>query len=245
MGGIAPSTLPSSEEERRIAAVLCGGHRIFTDSFAVAIRGHPAIRLAGPPVDSPDAAVEACARHQPDVVLMDLTFEPGTAGIDAIRRIRELAPTTAVLVLAGEGEEGLIVEAVGAGAAGFLSKTEGLAAAIEAARAAARGDAVPDRRQLRDLRTRTEALRTASRDARERLRRLSPRELEVLRLLSDGARSDLIARRLVISEATVRTHIRNILGKLGVRSRLEAVAFVLRTGAFEREPAGPSAHGGV
>jgi DNA-binding NarL/FixJ family response regulator len=129
-------------------------------------------------------------------------------------------------------DERLLVEAVEAGASGFLRKTEGVDELLGAIRAAAAGEILVDRVALARLLPQVARERERRRDAQLLLSQLTDREREILTLLSEGLRNDDIAARLYISPQTVQTHVRNLLGKLGVHSKLEAVAFAVRNGAI-------------
>ena len=130
-------------------------------------------------------------------------------------------------------EERLLVEAVEAGASGFLSKDEAANEVLQAVKAAAEGEVLidPSRSRGSCLRWRASARPSATRY--ELLDDLTDREREILRLLAEGMRNDGIAEKLFISPQTVQTHVRNILGKLRVHSKLEAVAFAVKHGAIQ------------
>ena len=125
----------------------------------------------------------------------------------------------------------LLVEAVEAGASGFLRKTEGVDEVLSAVKAAAAGEILVDRIELARLLPHVARERQVQRDAEMLLGQVTEREREILQLLGDGLRNEEIAARLFISPQTVQTHVRNILTKLGVHSKLEAVVFALRHGA--------------
>jgi len=246
MGGTAPSE-PARPVERApdpgvVRLIVCDDHRILTETLALAVRGDPGMMLVVPPLETPEAAIEAAAEHQPDVVLMDITFEGGMDGIQATRRIKEVAPRSAVVIVTAHPEDRLLMEALEVGASGLLSKTEGLSTVLDAIRDAARGELLFDARQLAALVARTARDREAKRDHEARLERLTPREREVLTLLARGMRSDDMARTLFITPQTVQTHVRNILAKLQVRSRLEAALFFAEIAESRGEP--PASAGG-
>jgi DNA-binding NarL/FixJ family response regulator len=138
-----------------------------------------------------------------------------------------------VLVLAGEGDEETLVAAVEARANGYLTKTSSLAELIQATRAAYRGETLIPARMLGSLLARLIEKRRQRDDAMRQMSRLTRREREILVLLAQGADNDVIAQSLVISPRTARTHIQNVLAKLEVHSRLEAAAFVIRSGIHE------------
>jgi DNA-binding NarL/FixJ family response regulator len=170
-------------------------------------------------------AVEAARRHAPDVVLMDIRM-PEMDGIEATRRL----PRERILILTTFGLDDYIIAALRAGASGFLLKDAPTAQVVEAVRAVAAGDAVLSpavTRQLLDQvgrRLPAPVSRTP-----DELAQLTEREREVLRMLAAGLSNAEIAEALVVSEATVKTHVSNLLGKLGLRDRVQAVIYAYET----------------
>jgi DNA-binding NarL/FixJ family response regulator len=173
-----------------------------------------------------EAAVKAANEHQPDVILMDIRM-PGVDGLEATRRL----PRQRVLVLTTFGLDEYIVEALRAGASGFLTKDAPAQELIAAVKAVANGDAVlapaVTRRLLDHVAHRLPAAIGAPPDA---LASLTDREREVFELLAAGLSNAEIANALVVAEPTVKTHVSNLLSKLGLRDRVQAVilAYELR-----------------
>jgi len=215
----------------RVRILICDDHRILTDTLRAVVQEDPGLELLGRPVHSPDEAVQLAARLRPDVVLMDVEFKGQMSGIEATRQIKTQAPDTHVVVMTAHEDEHLLVEAVEAGASGFLRKTEGVDEFLAAVKAAAAGEMLIDPGVLARLLPLVAKEREARRDAQALIELLTDREREVLDLLAEGLRNDDIGSRLFISPQTAQTHVRNILGKLGVHSKLEAVAFAVRNGA--------------
>lgn len=179
-----------------------------------------------------DLAGEAAADRRPDVAIIDLDL-PGADGIDALVDIRRNSPTTACLVLTGLRDDVELGRAIEAGAAAVFHKSVDIVELLAAIRTIAGGASLL---APTDTARRLQAL-AAARDRHwyARLLRdsLSPREREVLALLAKGETNRSIAQALGISAETVQTHIRNLLGKLDVGSRLEAVAKAMRLGLVD------------
>jgi DNA-binding NarL/FixJ family response regulator len=172
-----------------------------------------------------EEAVRAAGEHAPDVVLMDIRM-PGIDGIEATRQL----PRQRVLILTTFGLDQYILEALRAGASGFLLKDAPTQEVVAAVRAVAAGDAVlsaPVTRQLLDQVARR--LPAAVSRSPDDLDLLTEREREVLRMLANGLSNAEIAEALVVSEATVKSHVSHLLGKLGLRDRVQAVIYAYET----------------
>ena len=174
-----------------------------------------------------DEAVVGVAEHDPDVVLMDLRM-PRCDGVTATRRIRAEHPRTQVVVLTTFAEDAEVLAALRAGARGYLTKDAGADEVARAVRRVAGGtaDLAPDvqRRLLEMLPSTSPGLDGPVPDG------LTERELEVLRLIATGLSNLEIAAELVVSEATVKTHVNHLFAKTGVRDRAQAVAYAYRHG---------------
>lgn len=170
----------------------------------------------------------AAERSQPDVVLLDVE-SARCDGLAALRELREALPRAAVLVLNAAPSLELLSEVMAAGAAGFLSLEADMAEVIGAVRQAADGQVVLSGRRLEAL-VRHLAQRSTPAPPSGPGGRLTEREHEVLLLLAGGASTPAIAASLYISPHTARTHVQNVLVKLGVHSRLEAAAYAVRYG---------------
>ncbi len=170
------------------------------------------IELVGMAADG-EQALTLMREHSPDVVLMDLSM-PVMDGVAATRAIVTEAPETKVVVLTSYGEESRILDALNAGASGYLLKHTDPDDLIDAVRAASRGDVPLDPRAGRVLIDQ----RRRSPQADD----LTPRELEVLRLVGQGLANKQIARRLGISERTVKAHLTSVFQSVGVTDRVQA-----------------------
>ena len=215
-----------------VTLVICDDHKILTDALAMVVERNAGLRLVAPPVHTPEEAVGLCREHMPNVVLMDIVFKGPMDGIEATRRIKSISPATKVVIMTAHDDERLLVEAVEAGASGFLGKDEAADEVLAEVRAAAEGEVLIDPATLTRLLHQVAKEREARRDALALLDELTEREREVLQLLAEGTRNDEIAQKLFISPQTVQTHVRNLLAKLGVHSKLEAVAFAVKHGAI-------------
>ena len=179
------------------------------------------------------SAIEATARHRPDVVLMDIRM-PRLDGITATRRILEHnADRLRVLMLTTYGLDEYVYEALRAGASGFLLKDVTPERLVDAVKVVASGDALLDPSVTRAVIE--EFMRRAPTEPRPgtELEHLTERELEVLALLTRGRSNAEIARTLVVSDATVKTHVAHVLMKLGVRDRVQAVIYAYESGLIQ------------
>jgi DNA-binding NarL/FixJ family response regulator len=172
-----------------------------------------------------EEAIRAAEQHRPDVVLMDVRM-PGTDGIEATRRL----PRHRVLVLTTFGLDEYIVEALRAGASGFLTKDAPTQELVAAVRAVAAGDAVLSPAVTRRLLDRVARRLPTASGTPGGPEALTEREREVLRLLASGLSNAEIAAALVVAEPTVKTHVSNLLGKLGLRDRVQAVIYAYENG---------------
>jgi DNA-binding NarL/FixJ family response regulator len=217
-----------------VSLLICDDHKVLTDALSVVVGVDESLRLVAPPVHTPEEGVVHASEQLPDVVLMDIMFKGSEmTGIEATRRIKERSPATKVIVMTAHDEDRLMVEAVEAGASGFLSKDLPADEILGATKAAADGEVLIDPATLTRLLAQVAREREEQRDAMALLDDLTERERQILQLLAQGKRNDDIAAELYISPQTVQTHVRNILGKLRVHSKLEAVAFAVKHGAIQ------------
>ncbi|WP_144804848.1 response regulator transcription factor [Curtobacterium sp. BH-2-1-1] len=235
-----------------LTIVLADDQDLVRAGFRVILESEPGFRVVG---EAPDgaAAVDAVVALRPDVVCLDVQM-PGVDGLEAARRIAALPDPPAVLVLTTFDDDGALFAALEAGASGFLLKNASPERLIDAVRTVAAGDALLDPDVTRRVISRaTAAAAPAPAPARTpdtgtgtdpdsgsdpapgtgaaaiAAVGLTERETEVLRLLARGLSNAEIARTLYVGEATVKTHVSNVLQKTGVRDRIQAVVW-----AFER-----------
>ncbi|MBI2724082.1 MAG: response regulator transcription factor [Chloroflexi bacterium] len=175
-------------------------------------------------------AIEKARAHRPDIVLMDVRMD-GMDGIAACREIRSELPGTRVLMLTSYAEESTVVQALMAGAAGYVLKNVARTRLLEALRSVARGESLLDSKVTRSV---VESLVAShARSAPDDDSDLTAREREVLVLIAEGATNKEIAARLVVSENTARNHVSHILAKLGFSRRSEAAAYAAKKGLTE------------
>ncbi len=229
--GAPPLGNPPGQPVPRL--VLGDGSRLFVDalSLALASHGHHVAAVA----TTRRALLRAVLIHQPRICVLDVLLADGDA-IDLIDRIHQRLPQVRVLILAMDTGPGMVAAGIEAGAVGYLSKRQGIVVIDDALERAARGEFVidPDLAQqtLRHLRDHREVERN------QPMRWLTKREREVLGRLTEGDGTAEIAHRLGMTTNTARTHVQNMLDKLGVHSRLEAVALANRVGLDDPIAAG-------
>ena len=214
------------EQTTSITRVLVvDDHEMFSEALELLLRRQPDVRLVGSARDATEAL--GMLEDEPDVVLMDLDM-PGIDGIQATRQIREAVPNAKVVLLTAVQSPEIIADALAAGACGYVPKTRAVDELMDVVRRAAAGELVMPERDLAAV---VEQLRGSRPTTGElALRRLTPREAEILRSLAAGETTTQIAEALGISALTVQSHVKSILAKLGVHSKIEAVTLAWRHG---------------
>ena len=219
---------------KAIRVLIVDDHQIVRKGLRALLETEPDLDVVGEAADGQEA-VEQAVRLQPDVILMDLVM-PGLDGVEATRQIMSHRPEAHILVLTSYGSDNKIFPAIKAGALGFLLKDtrpqELVAAIHQAAAGLSALDPVVARRLLREF----------SHDDGDRApsEPLTEREIEVLRLVARGLSNERIGEQLFISEATVRTHVSNILTKLNLTNRTQAALYALRVGLASLDETGDS-----
>ncbi|HYM96417.1 MAG TPA: response regulator transcription factor [Candidatus Sulfotelmatobacter sp.] len=217
----------------KIRVLVVDDHAVFCEALSTVLGIQPDLEVVGTGATAREA-IEGVRTLEPDVVLLDVHMPDGS-GVDAARAIKQERPQTQVVILTSDEDEAVLTAAVQAGVTGYLSKHEAATQVLESVRAAARGEALIApymlARLLQGLHRPKEAP-TADTP-------LTPRELVVLQELSQGHDNEVVARALHLSPNTVRTHVQNILTKLHVHSKLEAVSLAIRKGwiRIPQEPA--------
>jgi two-component system, NarL family, nitrate/nitrite response regulator NarL len=200
-------------------------HEMFSEALELLLGRQPDVELVGSARDAAEAM--EMLHVDPHVVLMDLDM-PGTDGIEATRQIREKSPGTKVVLLTAIQSPEVIAEALSAGACGYVPKTRAVDDLMDVVRRAAAGEIVLPERDLAAVLDQLRGPQVSAAEAA--LGRLTPRETEILRSLADGRTSNQVAQSLGISSLTVQSHVKNILAKLGVHSKIEAVTIAWRFG---------------
>ena len=201
--------------------LLVDDHPLTRDGLTALLRGH-GFDVVGEAGDGREA-IELARQLGPDLILLDLSM-PGLNGLDALPRLREQAPSCEIVVLTASGDEANLLAAIRGGAAGYLLKTEPPERLVDFLHGAAAGEAALSGVVARRLLEQVRNGRGADGGVPESIaRRLSARELEVLLLLDEHLGTDQIAKRLFISEHTVRSHVKSLLRKLDVSSRRQAL----------------------
>jgi NarL family two-component system response regulator LiaR len=202
-----------------IRVLLVDDHPVVRQGLRALLSTQDGMEVVGE-VEDGEAAVAAAERLSPDVVLMDVVM-PGMDGVEALRRIAERRPQTRVVMLTSYADERRAMEAVDAGASGFLLKDASPRDVVAAIRAARRGEAVLHPAVAAKLLA--ERRRPPAAHAE-----LTARELEVLRLIARGLQNKQIAAQLHLSEKTVKTHVSAVLRKLDVTDRTQAAMYAVR-----------------
>ncbi|WP_026400546.1 MULTISPECIES: response regulator [Actinomadura] len=214
-----------------VRVLLADDQDMVREGFSVLLGAQPGIEVVGEAADGREAVAKT-AELAPDVVLMDVRM-PGMDGLEATRRI---SATTRVIVLTTFDLDEYVYGALRAGAAGFLLKKASAGALAEAVRVVAAGEALLAPSVTRRLIAEFTRLGGPRAPRRERLGRLTGRETEVLTLVAHGLSNAEIAARLVLAEQTVKTHVSNILAKLDLRDRTQAVVHAYETGLVRPGP---------
>ncbi len=229
MGAAGP---PTGSTTAPIRVVVVDSQQLFRRGLAMLLGSAAGITVVGEASDGPSALVMA-AERLPDVVLLDIRM-PQRSGIIACAQLVEASPRTRVVMLAVSADEADLSDAFRAGASGYLLKDVSVDEVAATVRAVAAGQPRPGQPTAEQPLTEIPAELTAAdpsagnATAAGTAPRLTVRELEVLRLVADGSNNREIARALFISENTVRNHVRNILDKLQLHSRMAAVVYALR-----------------
>lgn len=216
-----------------ITVAIVDDQKVLVEALKMVVDSQPDIQVVGTAASSP-ACLELVQNTHPTVLLLETSLPDGD-GLALLPQIKRLSPDSKVVVLTAQSDEATLLQALDRGASGFVGKNRGLVEVLAAIRAAAAGElAVPVNLLLDLLRRRPGVTsQAAGPDKPTELPKLTRREREILTCLAQGKSGAQIADELDLSPQTIRTFIRNILDKLGVHSRMEAVTFALRRGLIE------------
>ncbi|HYV80795.1 MAG TPA: response regulator transcription factor [Streptosporangiaceae bacterium] len=235
-----PGTISGADDARgvpdAIRVLVVDDHALFRRGLEMVLTEEPDIELVGEASDGAEA-VEKAGEALPDVVLMDIRM-PKSSGIEACRAMKEVSPSAKIVMLTISDEEEDLFEAIRAGASGYLLKDIPYDEVADVVRAVHGGQSLINPSMAAKLLTEFAALAKHDGDGEERTQQVPPpkltdREMEVLRLVARGMNNRDIAKELFISENTVKNHVRNILEKLQIHSRMEAVMIAVREKLIE------------
>jgi DNA-binding NarL/FixJ family response regulator len=214
-----------------IRVLLADDQRVVREGLGSLLGMLPGVQVVAAAADG-EEAVALAEHHRPDVVLMDLRM-PRMNGVEATRRLRERDPDVKVLMLTTYADDRSVIDALRAGARGYLTKDAGADEIRRALEQVTQGQAAIDPAIQHHLVEAIAGGTVSERDAAEPTRLpdgLTAREAEVLSLIAEGLSNAEIAARLVVSEATVKSHVNHLFAKAGVRDRAQAVTYAYRNG---------------
>ncbi len=211
-----------------IRVLLCDDQALVRSGFRMILEARPDLEVVGEAEDGLQA-LDLAERTDPDVILMDVRM-PNMDGVEATRRVVASGGRARVIVLTTYDLDEYVYDAIRAGASAFLLKDVQPTQLVEAIRIVAAGDALLAPSVTRRLLDRFALTLPDDRPAPGAMAELTDRELEVLRLLASGLSNAELAQRLFVSEATVKTHVSNLLHKLGLRDRVQAVILAYEAG---------------
>jgi two-component system response regulator DevR len=211
---------------RDLRILLVDDHEVVRLGLKALLSRHPRFEVVGE-AGNADEAVARARVHKPDVVVMDVRL-PGRSGIDATREIVELLPETRVIILTSYADDDLLMDAIAAGATGYVLKQIGSDDLVHSLEAVARGESLLDPAMMNKAFAR---LREAARkDRGEAFKMLTEQEVKITALVARGRTNREIAGEMFLSEKTVRNYVSSILGKLGLSHRSQAAAYAVEHG---------------
>jgi DNA-binding NarL/FixJ family response regulator len=213
-------------EVRDLRILLVDDHEVVRLGLKALLSRHPRFEIVGE-AGNADEAVARARVHKPDVVVMDIRL-PGKSGIDATREIVGILPETKVIILTSFADDDLLMDAVAAGATGYVLKQIGSDDLVRSLEAVGRGEALLDPAMMNKAFAR---LREAARkDRGDAFKMLTEQEGKIIALVARGQTNREIANELFLSEKTVRNYVSSILGKLGLSHRAQAAAYAVEHG---------------
>jgi DNA-binding NarL/FixJ family response regulator len=215
-----------------VRVLLVDDHRLVTDMLSDALADSADVEVIGIGTNGAEG-VDLARRHRPDVILMDVEMDEMN-GIAATREIVQTLPGVKVVMLTANADQATILDAMESGAVGYLTKDKALIDdVVDAVTRAHAGEIMLPTALIGRLITSLATRRREQVERQDLIERLTAREREILHLIAEGADNKTIADRLVVSPHTVRTHVQNLLAKLGAHSKLEALTIAARRGLVE------------
>jgi DNA-binding NarL/FixJ family response regulator len=212
-------------ETKPIRVVIAEDHAVVRQALSIMLDMEPDVTVVGEAGDG-EEAVKLVQELKPDLVILDVRMG-GMDGVEATRQLHQLDPAIAILILTGFDDTDVLLTAVEAGAHGFLLKDSSNEELLDAVHRLVKGESLVTPSMLRRLLDEIAHQDEQSRDAHSSL---TPREMEVMCALAQGLSNEGIARELVISEKTVKTHLTSIFSKMGVDGRSQAIIYAIRHG---------------
>jgi DNA-binding NarL/FixJ family response regulator len=220
---------------REIRIMVVNDHDTFRDPLAFMLEREPDLTVVARPRSLSEAREDLqSAEHAVDVAIVDLNL-PDSSGTDLIRELRSSLPRAMALVLSATTDQKHLASAIVAGAAGVMHKSAPMSDLVEAVRRLAAGERLLSQQEVIGVLRFLVRVRESNREAQLAIDRLTPREREVLQALAEGWSDKEIATRLHVGVGTVHSHVTNILSKLEVSSRLQALVFAVRHGVVTIE----------
>ncbi|MBS3765379.1 response regulator transcription factor [Candidatus Bipolaricaulota bacterium] len=214
-----------SEDGEKIELVIVDDHRVVRSGVKALIDTEPHLEVIGEAADGREAVTKVKSQN-PDVVLMDLVM-PEMDGVEATSKITKVDPAPKILILTSFSEEERIIQAIKAGATGYLIKDASPDELVQAIKDVYHGESTLDPKVAGTV------LRSVQNEPQDSSEDLTDREVEVLELLAEGLPNEDIAEKLYISERTVRSHVSNILAKLDLTNRTQAALYAVKKGIVE------------
>jgi two-component system, NarL family, response regulator LiaR len=213
-----------------VRVLIVDDHLMFAEALVALLEDEQDVEVVGT-VPTGEKALEVAVSAQPDVVLMDIDL-PGMDGVQATKRVLRICPEAKVVGISALRDPLLLARAIAAGASGFVPKTRAAEELVRAIRVAAAGEMVLPEGDIAQVLDRLRNAAQRNGEMHARFASLTGREIEVLQAFTDGLTTEEVGRRFRIGVRTVRSHVENAMGKLGVHSKLEAVLLGLRSGAL-------------
>lgn len=208
----------------KLRILLVDDHEVVRLGLRSLLERHPDLMVVGE-AETANQAVRAVERLAPDVVVLDIRL-PGRSGVEACAEIKRCRPKTKIVILTSYAEDEVLLDAIAAGAEGYVLKQVGSDDLVQALRRVGRGEQLLDPRLTSQVFTKLREMR--ERERAEAFADLSEQELHVLALVTEGKTNRQIGKALHLSEKTVRNYVSDILAKLGHASRAQAAAYAAR-----------------